>query len=70
MEDKKKERGSWFAGLKSEFGKIIWLDKLSLTKQTIAVIIVTVILAFIIVGIDSGTQWGFDYLVDLFAESE
>lgn len=63
---KKKEKGAWVNGLKSEFHKIIWLDKVSLGKQTVAVIIVTVILAIIISAIDYGTKTGFDYLVNLF----
>ena len=35
---------SWFKGLKAEFKKIIWPDKETLVKQTIAVIIITGVL--------------------------
>ena len=35
---------SWFKGLKAEFYKIVWPNKESVAKQTIAVIIVSVIL--------------------------
>ncbi|BAK46270.1 MAG: preprotein translocase subunit SecE [Lachnospiraceae bacterium] len=61
----KKEKGSWRAGLKSEFSKIIWLDKISLGKQTVAVLIVTVILSIIIAALDFGIQHGVDILVNL-----
>ena len=61
----KKEKGSWFNGLKAEFGKIVWLDKVSLGKQTLAVIIVTVILGIIIAALDFGIQNGVDFLVKL-----
>jgi preprotein translocase subunit SecE len=39
---------SWFKGLKAEFKKIIWPDKKSLGKQTLAVIVITAVLSVII----------------------
>ena len=39
---------SWYAGLKAEFNKIVWPDKDSVTKQTTAVVIASVILGLII----------------------
>ena len=56
---------SWFEGLKAEFGKIIWLDKKSLGKQTVAVVVVSVILGVIIALLDFGIQYGVDFLVNL-----
>ena len=56
---------SWFTGLKAEFEKIIWPDKKSLGRQTIAVIIVSVILGVIIAVLDLGIQYGVDFLVNL-----
>ena len=41
MEETKKKdapKTSWFTGLKAEFQKIVWLDKKSLGKQTVAVL--------------------------------
>ena len=35
----KKQKKSWFKGLKAEFSKIIWPDQKSLTKETIAVLV-------------------------------
>ena len=39
----KKQKKSWFKGLKAEFSKIIWPDQKSLTKETIAVLVVSVL---------------------------
>lgn len=38
--------------LKMEFGKILWPDKESLAKQTIAVLLVSIVLGLIIFGLD------------------
>lgn len=53
----KAPKKSWFKGVKSEYKKIIWLDKESLTKQSIAVITVTVVLGIVI--------YLLDYLIEL-----
>ena len=68
MEETKKndvQKKTWFAGLKSEFQKIVWLDKKSLGKQTVAVLVVSVILGAIIAVLDLGIQYGVDFLVNL-----
>ncbi|MCD7981312.1 MAG: preprotein translocase subunit SecE [Clostridiales bacterium] len=68
MEESKKNeaaRGSWFKGLQAEFHKIKWLSKESLGKQTVAVIIVSVILGIIIAVLDLLIQNGIDLLVNL-----
>ena len=69
MEETKKndvQKKNWFAGLKSEFQKIVWLDKKSLGKQTVAVLVVSVILGAIIAVLDLGIQYGIDFLVNLY----
>ena len=48
----KKQKKSWFKGLKAEFSKIIWPDQKSLTKETIAVLVVSVLLGVIISVVD------------------
>ena len=63
--NEKAGKGAWFAGLKSEFGKIAWLDRPTLFKQVVAVIIVSVILGIIIAALDFGIQQGMDFLVSL-----
>ncbi len=68
MGEKKAEKApktSWLAGLKTEFGKIIWPDKKSLTRQTIAVVAVSVILGLIIAVLDAILKYGVDILVNL-----
>lgn len=44
---------SRFKSLKSEFKKIIWPDRPTLIKQTIAVIVISVIVGALIVGVDT-----------------
>ena len=61
----KAPKTSWFTGLKAEFGKIIWPDRKSLTRQTIAVVIVSVILGLIIAVLDLFIRYGVDILVNL-----
>lgn len=48
----KAPKRSWFKGIKSEFKKIVWPDKESLLKQTVAVISVTIALGLIIYVLD------------------
>ena len=59
----KQKKKSWFKGLKAEFKKIIWPDKKTLAKQTVAVIVCSVILGAIIAVIDALVQYGIDFLV-------
>ena len=49
----KKSKKNWFKGLKTEFKKIIWTDRKTLGKQTIAVIIITAIITVLITLVDS-----------------
>ena len=49
----KKTKKSWFKGLKAEFKKIIWTDKKTLGKQTIAVVVISAILCVLITLVDS-----------------
>ena len=59
------QKRSWFTELKSEFRKIIWPDKKSLFRQTVAVVIVSVLLGLLIAGIDYVVQYGLDILMNL-----
>ena len=52
-EKEKKAKKSWFKGLKSEFKKIVWTDKKTLSKQTIAVLVISVIMCALITLVDS-----------------
>ena len=54
---------SFFKGLKSEFKKIIWPDRKTLGKQSIAVVTVSIALGVIIALIDFLLKFGIDFLV-------
>ena len=51
--ESKKQKKSWFKGLKSEFNKIIWTDRVTLGKQTVAVVSITIVLGVVITILDS-----------------
>ena len=59
----KKQTKSWFKGLKGEFKKIIWPDKKTLAKQTVAVTVFSVVLGMIIAVVDALIQYGIDFIV-------
>lgn len=46
------KKGSFFADHKSEFKKITWPNRKILTKQTITVIFISIIVSVIILGYD------------------
>ncbi|MDF2537119.1 MAG: putative rane protein [Herbinix sp.] len=48
----KAPKRSWLKGLKSEFKKIVWPDRDTLTKQSVAVVAITVILGIVIYVLD------------------
>ena len=57
------QKKSWFQGVKSEFNKIIWTDRKTLVKQTIAVVVITIVLGVIISLLDSGILAGINLLL-------
>jgi preprotein translocase subunit SecE len=61
----KKTMSQRFAGLKSEFSKIVWPEPQAAWKQTVAVVLTSVVIAFIIVILDYVIQYGVDFLVNL-----
>ena len=65
MEDSKKSKPSFFDGVKAEFKKITWPDKNSTFKQSVAVVIISVIVGIIIAVLDFGVQNGVDFLVSI-----
>ena len=60
-----KKKVSRFEALKSEFQKIVWPSPQSATKQTIATIVVSVVLGLIIALVDTLVQYGVDILINL-----
>lgn len=59
----KKQKKSWFKGLKAEIKKIVWPDQKSLTKETAAVVIVSVVVGVIISVVDLIARFGIEFLV-------
>ncbi len=58
------EKGKgWFKGLKSEFRKIVWESREDVTRQTIAVVLISLVLGVIITLIDTALQLGIDKLI-------
>ena len=62
-EKKSGKTKSWFKGLKIEFKKIIWPDKKTLAKQTVAVIVTSVLLGGVIAVTDALIQYGINFIV-------
>lgn len=61
--NEKAPKRSWFKGLKSEFKKIVWPDKETLSKQTIAVITISIVMCGLISIIDAVVTFGVNFLV-------
>ncbi len=58
----KKKKGYW-SGLKAEFKRIVWPDKDSVIKESVAVIVTTVILGIVIAVLDWAIQIGLDHII-------
>lgn len=63
MSSKKTQKESWFKGLGREFKKIVWPDKMTVAKETAAVVSVSVVLGTIIALVDFFAQYGVDLLI-------
>ena len=64
MGDAKETRKTpFFKGVKAEFKKIIWPDKDSLIKQTIAVVLISVVLCLLIAVLDTVISTGIGFLM-------
>ena len=65
MTEEKKTKSGRFAGLKSEFNKIVWAAPTDVSKQTTAVVAVSVVVAVIIIVLDAVINKGVTILVNL-----
>ena len=59
----RKEKTSWFKGLKTEFKKIIWTDRKTLGKQAIAVIAISVVFCILITLVDSVALQAIEWII-------
>ena len=56
------KKTSFFKGLKKEFKKVSWPDKKEITKETTAVIVISLIVGALIALMDTVIQYGVDFL--------
>ena len=63
VSNEKAPKKDFIKGLKSEFRKIIWPNKEDLTKNTIAVVSVTVALGVLIAVLDLIIKFGLNQLI-------
>ncbi len=59
------KKNSWVTGLKAEFSKIMWPTKAQITKETTAVVVVSVVLGVVIAILDFVIQFGLDKIISL-----
>ncbi len=57
------KKTSWFKGMKAEFKKISWPNKNTLTKETVAVVVISVLLGVVITVIDLIVRTGIEFIV-------
>ena len=55
----------FWSGVKTEFKKVTWPNKDDLVKQSIAVVVISVVIGAIITILDFGLQYGVDFLTTL-----
>ena len=60
-----KKAVKFFDGVKAEFKKISWPDKDSLLKQSVAVVVISLVVGAIITILDFGLQYGVDFITTL-----
>ncbi|MDE5933641.1 MAG: preprotein translocase subunit SecE [Lachnospiraceae bacterium] len=63
--DKISRPAKFWNGVKAEFRKITWPDKDSLLKQSIAVVVISIVVGVIITILDFALQYGVDFLTTL-----
>ncbi len=63
MEESAKKKKSVFKNLKAEFKKIIWPDRKSLARQTVAVLLTSVILGAVIALLDLVIRFGINFAI-------
>lgn len=59
----KTKKPSFWAGVKSEFKKIVWPDAKTTYKQSVAVVSISVVLGIIIAVLDMVAKYGVDQLI-------
>ena len=60
---KKEKKPSFFHGLKKEYKKIVFADKETVAKQTVAVIFMSVVIGAIIAVLDMIMKFGLSFIL-------
>ena len=55
----------FFKGIKSDWKKIVWSDRKTLVKETVAVIGFCVVICILLMGVDTLTQYGVNFVTGL-----
>ena len=63
VSNEKAPKKDFVKGLKAEFSKIIWPDKDTLTKETVIVVVSTVILGIVIAVLDLIIKFGLNIVI-------
>ncbi|MCM1099908.1 MAG: preprotein translocase subunit SecE [Clostridium sp.] len=61
----KQVRPSFFKGVKSEFKKISWPDRQATFKQSVVVVVISVVVGILIAALDFAFQNGVNFLTSL-----
>ena len=61
----KQTRPGFFKGVKTEFKKITWPDRMSTLKQSIAVVAISVVVGVIIALLDYVIKYGVNFLTSI-----
>ena len=64
-ENTKTQKKSWFKGLKAEYKKIVWPDRKTVIRQTVAVVLTSIVLGVVIKLLDIILSYGIDMLISL-----
>lgn len=56
---------AFLKGVKTDWNKIIWSDKKTLIRETVAVAAFSIVLCILIVGVDTVTQYGVNFISSL-----
>ena len=62
-QEKKTSLSDWWKGLSSEFRKISWPDRDTLTRETVTVTVTAIVLGVIIATLDMILQYGINFLI-------
>lgn len=63
VSNEKAPKKDFIKGLKAEFNKIIWPDKDTLTKQSVVVVITTIVLGIVIAVLDLIIKFGLNIVI-------